>query len=136
MKLRELADWLRQCLRSSGVLQVAVLVALWQAGGLLSAVLGVPIPPAILGMFLLLGLLAGRVIDVRSVRQGAHWLLGEMLLFFVPAVLGILGQEELFGWIGLRVMATIILGIVIVMVITAFVIEACVILIGRFAAHE
>ncbi len=52
-------------------------------------------------MVMLLLLIVCRVIPVSWVRAGARWLLAEMLLFFVPAVVAVVNYAQLLmvdGW--------------------------------------
>ena len=66
-------------------LQVALVAGLWGLGELLVRMTRLPLPGGLVGLIVLLGLLASRRVDARLVTRGAHWLIGEMLLFFVPA---------------------------------------------------
>jgi len=45
-----------------------------------------PLPANLVGMLLLLALIVCRIVPLKWVREGSKWLLAEMLLFFVPAV--------------------------------------------------
>jgi holin-like protein len=60
-----------------------------------------------------------------SLRRGAAWLLAEMLLFFVPAVLALLDHRDLLGFLGLKILAAVLLGTLAVMVVTGLTVEAC-----------
>ena len=70
-------------------------------------------------------LLATHRMNIASVRRGAEWYLSEMLLFFVPAVLAVIRHHELFGLLGLKILAIMVLGTASVMAITALVVEVC-----------
>jgi holin-like protein len=108
-----------------------VLIAFWLVGEGLVRVSHIPIPGAIVGMFLLLALLMSNKLKVTSVALGAEWLLTEMLLFFIPAVLVVLKHPEFFGLIGVKLLFAILLGTVIVMASTAFTVD----LWWRFTHH-
>jgi len=58
-------------------------------------------------------------------KRGANWLLAEMLLFFVPAVLALLDHGELIGLLGLKIFAIILLSTTAVMCVTALTVDAC-----------
>lgn len=79
----------------------AVLAALLFAGGRLVRWLDLPIPPAIVGMMLLLAVLAcfGRL--VVTVEAASMPLLKHMMLFFIPAVAGVMEQFQALrsGWL-------------------------------------
>ena len=113
----------RNLLRRSRLLQIGLLVLFSLAGQKIAGVLDLPVPGGIVGLILVLGLLASGKLQVQAVRRGANWLLGEMLLFFVPAVMSLLDHHEFLGMLGLKVLATIVAGTAMVMVGTALTID-------------
>jgi holin-like protein len=120
---RKTAILLYRSLHNSRLAQVAFIVALWLAGEAVSRLSGLPIPGSVIGMFGLLALLATGTIRLSSMRRGAYWLLADMLLFFVPAVLAILDHGEFIGIIGLKILAVILAGTFVVMCFTALAVE-------------
>ena len=40
-------------------------------------------------------------------RRGTEWFINDMVLLFVPAVLAVLDHRELFGLVGLKVLAAV-----------------------------
>jgi holin-like protein len=46
-----------------------------------------------------------------------------MLLFFVPAVLAVMDHREFLGLLGLKILSVILLGTVVVMSVTALVVD-------------
>ena len=115
----------RRSLRRSRLLQILLIVALWLAGEALARSLGLPVPGGVAGMFILIALLASRRFSPLNFQLGAEWFLVEMLLFFIPAVPAVLDHHEFLGWLGLKVLMVIFIGTVIVMLVTAFVVDAC-----------
>ena len=116
---------LRSLLRRSRVLQIVVLILFSLLGQVLANAAGLPIPGGVIGMVLVLALLAAGLLRVRNVYRGASWLLGEMLLFFVPAVMSLLDHREFLGVLGVKLLAVILLGTALVMVGTALTIDLC-----------
>lgn len=60
-----------------------------------------PLPANIIGMLMLLALISLRILPLNWVRAGSRWLLAEMLLFFVPAVVAVVNYAQLLmveGW--------------------------------------
>lgn len=57
--------------------------------------LHLPLPANLVGMVLMLALIVCRIIPLSWVRAGARWLLAEMLLFFVPAVVAVVNYAHL-----------------------------------------
>jgi holin-like protein len=76
-------------------------------------------------MALALLALGARGLHIGSLKRGANWLLAEMLLFFVPAVLALLDHSELLGLMGLKILTVIILSTVAVMSVTALTVDLC-----------
>lgn len=116
---------LRARLRLSTPFQIGFLVLLWALGAGVARFLGLPVPGGVLGLFALLALLATGGLRPGTLRKGARWLMAEMLLFFVPAVLALLDHREFLGLLGLKILAVIGVGTLSVMVSTALVLEAC-----------
>ncbi|WP_183031994.1 CidA/LrgA family protein [Cupriavidus sp. UME77] len=103
--------------------QVVALSALWLLADWLRGRLGLPLPAGLLGLLALAALLFSGAVRGGWVRRGADWLLGEMLLFFIPAVLAVVQYPELVRHQGLRICAVIALSTLAVMVVTALVVE-------------
>ncbi|MDE1997222.1 MAG: CidA/LrgA family protein [Rhizobiaceae bacterium] len=109
--------------RLSRLIQIAALLGFWQLGEAIVHFAHLPIPGAIAGMLLVLGLFASGRFSIVNIRRGAEWFLAEMLLFFVPAVLAVLDHHEFIGLVGLKIMAVILVGTIIVMSVTALAID-------------
>jgi len=121
---RQSVAWRRQ-LRSQCLIQVALILLVWQAGEWLVHRLGLPIPGAVLGLFLLLGLLWHGGCSVAALRKGSHWFIAQMLLFLLPTVASLLDHREFFGWLGFKLLAAVCLGTLTVMVVTALFMDIC-----------
>ena len=74
-------------------------------------------------MILMLALIVCRILPLQWVRAGARWLLAEMLLFFVPAVVAVVNYAQLLLVDGWRIFAVIALSTVMVLGTTAWVVE-------------
>jgi holin-like protein len=117
-------SWRRRC-RSSRLFQVLLILMFWQAGEAVARATGLMVPGAVIGLFIVLALLASKRLSVRAVRRGAQWYLAEMLLFFVPAVLALLDHPEFLGMLGLKILVVIVVGSLMIMIVTAAVIDFC-----------
>ncbi|MEP9377687.1 CidA/LrgA family protein [Aquabacter sp. CN5-332] len=113
----------RSFLHRAALLQVVVLAGFWFVGDLIVRALGLPVPGGVVGMVLLLGLMAAGWVRPASVRLGAYWLLAEMLLFFVPAVIGVIDHAEFAGALGLKIAVVILTGTMLVMAGTALTVD-------------
>ena len=115
----------RRRLHLSLPLQLGLLMALWLTGELLSRFGRLPIPGSIAGMFLALILFASGRVSPACLRRGANWLIGEMLLFFVPMALAVMDHKEFLGWAGLKIGLVIVAGTFVVMSVTALATDLC-----------
>lgn len=113
MRHPRLAQWL----------QVLALCVFCFACDALARRFRLPLPGSVLALGLLLLLLATDVLPLASLRRGADWLLAEMLLFFIPAVMAVSQHMALLRSEGVRIVAVILLGTVLVMVATALLVD-------------
>ena len=105
------------------VLQVVVLSCIWLSMDVLRQHFGWSMPAGLIGFGLLAAGLFSGVIKVQWLKGGTNWLLAEMLLFFVPAVLVVTEYPELIQNQGLRILAVIISRTLCVMVATAWAVD-------------
>ena len=85
--------------------------------------LHLPLPANLVGMLMMLTLIVCRVIPLNWVRAGARWLLAEMLLFFVPAVVAVVNYAQLLMVEGWRIFLVIGLSTMMVLGATAWVVD-------------
>src|ERR1700759_1620154 len=123
MMQRSIPLRIRRLLRRSRLAQLALVAGFWLAGETLVRLTGLPLPGSVIGMALALLALSVRGLRIGSMKRGANWLVGGMLLFFVPAVLALLDHSELLGLMGLKILAVIILSTITVMCVTALTVD-------------
>lgn len=82
-----------------------------------------PLPANLVGMALMLALIVCRIVPLKWVRAGSRWLLAEMLLFFVPAVVAVVNYAQLLMVDGWRIMLVIGLSTLMVLGATAWVVD-------------
>ena len=82
-----------------------------------------PLPASLVGMVLLLALIVCHVVPLKWVRAGSRWLLAEMLLFFVPAVVAVVNYAQLLMVDGWRIFLVIALSTMMVLGATAWVVD-------------
>ncbi|VTZ25983.1 CidA/LrgA family protein [Methylocella tundrae] len=125
MHLRKTFVRIRYAFHRSRLLQLGVLMAFWALGQATVQLVHLPVPGGVVGMAAVLALLLTRRMNICSVRRGAEWLLAEMLLFFVPAVMALLDHSEFLGVLGLKLLIVILTGTLCVMAATALTVEMC-----------
>ena len=105
------------------LLQVGALCALWLLSDRLRSWLELPLPTSLLGLLILAaGLFAG-VVKSTWLRHGTNWLLGDMTLFFIPAILVVIQYPDLIRHEGLRILAVICMSTALVMAVTAVAVD-------------
>lgn len=114
---------LKVAVRRSAILQAGILIGAWMVCEAVVILAGIPLPGGVVGFFLLaFCLLSGRLSPVWLAR-GASGLLNHLVLFFVPAMVALVGRPELFGALGVKLFLAIILGTLAVMASTALIVE-------------
>ncbi|GLH70712.1 hypothetical protein GETHPA_22450 [Geothrix rubra] len=119
-----------------GLAQVAGLAALWWASDGAMRALRLPVPGSVAGLAVLVLLLRKGWLPLSWVAEGAGWLLAEMLLFFIPAVVAVVQYPAVILKEGWQLLLVILLGTVGVMVGTALVVERAVRLEQRLRRRE
>ncbi|MFM5463555.1 CidA/LrgA family protein [Aeromonas simiae] len=104
-------------------LQVSLLAAIWWVADLAVRTLHLPLPANLTGMLLLLALILLKVVRPHWLKAGANWLLAEMLLFFVPAVVAVINYQDLLLTEGWRIGVVLVLSTVLVLGTTALVVD-------------
>ncbi|WBA13156.1 MULTISPECIES: CidA/LrgA family protein [Salinivibrio] len=105
------------------LLQVFVLAGIWFLSDWLVTTFAIPLPANLTGMLLLLGALMLKIVRADWLRRGAAWLLAEMLLFFVPAVVAVVNYQDLLLQEGGKIMVVLILSTAMVIASTAWVVD-------------
>lgn len=103
--------------------QVLIYAGLFICSEYLVNWLHLPLPANLVGMLMLLALIVCRIIPLNWVRAGARWLLAEMLLFFVPAVVAVVNYAQLLMVDGWRIFLVIGLSTTMVLGATAWVVD-------------
>ncbi|BEI00363.1 CidA/LrgA family protein [Edwardsiella ictaluri] len=104
-------------------LQVVLYALLFLFSQWLVSRFALPLPANIVGMLLLLVLIALRILPLAWVKAGSRWLLAEMLLFFVPAVVAVVNYASLLMVEGGRIVAVIALSTLLTLGMTALVVD-------------
>ena len=104
--------------------QIAALLGIWFACDWLTRALGWSISPGVLGLLAVLGLLLSGKLRVGWVKSGSDWLLGELVLFFIPCVVAVVNYLPLFRTEGVQLTIAVTVGTILVMAATALAVHA------------
>ena len=83
------------------LLQILLILMVWGFAYTIQKFLHLPIASGVLGFFILLFLLETQWIRLEQVEHGANLLLTELLLYFIPPVVGVIQYQQLLiisGW--------------------------------------
>ena len=95
--------------------QISLIIAIWGFAYMLQKLLNLPIASGVLGFFILLILLQMQWLNLEKVSLGADILLGELLLFFIPPVVGVIQYQQLLLISGWKIFLVILLSTALVM---------------------
>lgn len=98
--------------------------------------LHIPLPANIVGMLMMLLLIVSRVLPLKWVKAGSRWLLAEMLLFFVPAVVAVVNYAQLLMVEGWKIFLVIGISTMLTLGATALVVDRVYRLEQRLAARK
>ena len=103
--------------------QIALLAAISLLAATAVRTFHLPLPANLTGMLLLLVCILLGVVKAQWFSAGARWLLAEMLLFFVPAVVAVVNYQDLLLQEGWRSMVVLVTSTVLVLGTTALVVD-------------
>lgn len=109
-----------QLLKTSliATLQIMALFAFAKLMNVLAAFLHLRIPGTILGILVIFLLLHFNIIKLKWIELGAVWLLGELLLFFIPSAVGVIDYGTLLSQSGTSIVLVVLLSTFVVMLST------------------
>ncbi len=81
------------------------------------------IPGSVIGLFILFILLMTGVLKTNFIKKGANFMLDHLVLFFIPAMVGIVNYLDIFTGNGLWLIMITVLSTLIVLVISGKVSE-------------
>jgi len=104
-------------------LQIVLITGFWFVAEEISSCWLPQLPAGVLGMLLLLIGLLTRALPLGWFNLGARWLLAELLLFFIPAVIAVVNYPQLVLHQGLAILLVIALSTLFVMAVTALAVD-------------
>lgn len=105
--------------------QIIIILAVWGCAYVLQRLLSLPVASGVLGFFLMLFLLEMKWLKLVQVENGADFLLGELLLFFIPPVVGVIQYQDLLIVSGWKILLVILISTALVMMVSVFTVRLC-----------
>lgn len=100
--------------------QIIIILAVWSCAYVLQKLLNLPVASGVLGFFLLLFLLEMKWLKLAHVERGANLLLAELLLFFIPPVVGVIQYQDLLIASGWKILLVILISTALVMMVSVY----------------
>lgn len=101
-------------------LQIGLLILIWWISSIIQKQFNLPISAAVIGLFMvLIGLMTG-IFKLNWIKSGSDFILGELVLFFIPCFIGLMKYKNLFMTEGWQLIVVVVLGTICVMVFTAY----------------
>ena len=100
--------------------QIIIILAVWGCAYVLQKLLNLPVASGVLGFFLLLFLLEMKWLKLAHVEHGAELLLAELLLFFIPPVVGVIQYQDLLIASGWKILLVILISTALVMMVSVY----------------
>ena len=95
--------------------QIIIILMVWSCAYGLQMLLSLPVASGVLGFFLLLILLEMKWLKLAHVEQGA-----ELLLFFIPPVVGVIQYHDLLIISGWKILLVILISTALVMMSSVY----------------
>lgn len=99
--------------------QILLLVLIWWLGSKIQTWFHLPISGGVIGLLLLLAALFSGLFKMSWIKQGSDLILAELVLFFIPCVVGIIKYKNLLLSSGWQLVIAVVVGTICVMVFTA-----------------
>lgn len=103
--------------------QIIIILMIWSCAYGLQMLLSLPVASGVLGFFLLLILLEMKWLKLAHVEQGADLLLAELLLFFIPPVVGVIQYHDLLIISGWKILLVILISTALVMMASVYTVK-------------
>ena len=100
--------------------QIIIILAVWSCAYVLQKLLNLPVASGVLGFFLLLFLLEMKCLKLARVERGSDLLLAELLLFFIPPVVGVIQYQDLLIASGWKILLVILISTALVMMVSVY----------------
>lgn len=100
--------------------QLLFLIGLWWISALIQQYFHLPISAGVIGLILLLLALMSGMMKLVWIKSGADFILAELVLMFIPCVVGLVKYKQLFIAQGWQLILAVVLGTICVMVMTAY----------------
>lgn len=100
-----------------------IVLGCWWCGELLVWLTGLPLPPSVVGLLVLFGLLNAKVIDELQVKALCDFCLQHMMLFLIPPCVGLMQYLGLLRQYAVPIVVATVVSTALVFIVSAKVYE-------------
>ena len=102
------------------VLQLSLLIFIWWISSLIQHALNLPVSAGVIGLLLVFMALLSGLFKLQWIKTGSDFILGELVLLFIPCVVGIIKYKDLLLTQGWQLILSVVIGTFCVMLATAY----------------
>lgn len=102
------------------VLQLSLLILIWWVSSLIQHALNLPVSAGVIGLLLVLIALLSGLFKLHWLKPGSDFILAELVLLFIPCVVGIIKYKDLLSTQGWQLILSVVIGTFCVMLATAY----------------
>ena len=107
------------------VLQLSLLILIWWLSSLIQQALDLPVSAGVIGLLLVFMALLSGLFKLQWIKTGSDFILGELVLLFIPCVVGIIKYKDLLLTQGWQLILSVVIGTFCVMLATAYSVYFC-----------
>lgn len=100
--------------------QLSLLIFIWWISSLIQQALKLPVSAGVIGLLLVLIALLSGLFKLQWIKTGSDFILSELVLLFIPCVVGIIKYKDLLLTQGWQLVLSVVIGTFLVMVATAY----------------
>ncbi|MGE8557768.1 MULTISPECIES: CidA/LrgA family protein [unclassified Acinetobacter] len=100
--------------------QLSLLIFIWWISSLIQRALNLPVSAGVIGLLLVLIALLSGLFKLQWIKTGSDFILSELVLLFIPCVVGIIKYKDLLLTQGWQLVLSVVIGTFCVMVATAY----------------
>lgn len=103
------------------IIQISILFCIYYIGVFIQDLFQLFIPGSVIGLILMFLLLTTGLLKSKWIESGARFMIEHLVLFFIPATVGILNYYKLFAGKGIFLILITIVSTLCVMIVSGYV---------------
>ena len=109
--------------KSQLLFQSSIFIGLFIFIDFLVKKLNLPLPANIIGMVIMFLFISFKIIPIKAIAAGSKWILTNMLLFFIPAIVAILNYKEILLSLGWKIILILLISTILTFTFTSLIVD-------------